>query len=172
MTAPASVTVAVSGGTSTPCTLDLTLSYSPQILTLGFNLASLSPQTFNAWLVGTVGTSLNFVNLWSIPLPSIEPAESFAFHLPVPPAGVIGILATLETAPGGILCSVWKTIDTGGSAASIQSLKNIQELEKLMSDPNPIIRSHSLEAFRKTVGFGGGMDVSLDIAHSLKKSFC
>jgi len=41
------------------------------------------------------------------------------------------------------------------------SSRYLDELETLMSDPNPVIRSRALEHFRKTVGLetGGGVNV-------------
>ena len=44
------------------------------------------------------------------------------------------------------------------------SERYLDELEKLMSDPNPIIRSRALEHFRRTVGLetsGGGVSVNV-----------
>ena len=44
------------------------------------------------------------------------------------------------------------------------SERYIEELENLMSDPNPIVRSRALEAFRKTIGLetAGGVQVNVN----------
>jgi hypothetical protein len=39
----------------------------------------------------------------------------------------------------------------------------IKEVERLMDDPNPIIRSRALEHFRKTVGIEGGAGVQVNV---------
>ena len=48
-------------------------------------------------------------------------------------------------------------------AFSRLSERYLDELEKLMSDPNPIIRSRALEHFRKTVGLESGSGVSVNV---------
>ena len=48
-------------------------------------------------------------------------------------------------------------------AFSRLSERYLDELERLMSDPNPIIRSRALEHFRKTVGLESGSGVSVNV---------
>ena len=43
------------------------------------------------------------------------------------------------------------------------SERYIEELENLMADPNPIIRSRALEAFRKTVGLEAAAGVQVNV---------
>ena len=97
-------------GTTAPgCTLNLGLSYTGGILTLNFDLATAVPVTWNAWLA--FGTN-SLVPLWSVPLPAVSPAVSFPIPFPFPSLGGIGILTTLNTAAGGVVCSSFKTIGT------------------------------------------------------------
>jgi len=41
----------------------------------------------------------------------------------------------------------------------------LDELDNLMSDPNPVIRARALEAFRRTVGLemSGGLNVNVNL---------
>ena len=52
------------------------------------------------------------------------------------------------------------------------SERYIEELENLMSDPNPIVRSRALEAFRKTIGLEtvGGVQVNVNQQAALIQS--
>ena len=44
------------------------------------------------------------------------------------------------------------------------SSRYLDELENLMSDPNPVIRSRALEHFRKTVGLETGSAVNVNVS--------
>jgi len=44
------------------------------------------------------------------------------------------------------------------------SNRYLDELERLLSDPNPVIRSRALEHFRKTVGLETGSAVNVNVS--------
>ena len=64
--------------------------------------------------------------------------------------------------------------DFGSQAFSRLSERYLDELENLMSDPNPILRSRALEHYRKTIGLeagaGGHVNVNQAFVHSAQPS--
>ena len=65
--------------------------------------------TANLW--GTVESEIIFIFIG--PAAVTEPPINATITAPLPPSGTVGILATL-TLPGlGIICSDFKTVDTG-----------------------------------------------------------
>ncbi len=74
-------------------------------LNMDFTVGSTEPATWNVYFaVYNV-----VVPLWSVPLPAIALPVAFPF----PSLVGIGVLTTLTTPGGGIICSDWKTVDTG-----------------------------------------------------------
>ena len=94
----------------------VTLTYTSGTLELDFQVATSAPATWNVWLSVQDFT----VPFWSIPLPVIDPPLPVNIPIPgFPQIGTVGFLTTLTRAGGeGIVCSDWKTIDTGPSAVS------------------------------------------------------
>ncbi len=88
------------------CTLDVDVRYTGDTLNMDFTVGLLSPATWNVFLsVADVA-----VPLLSIPLPAIDPPLSLSIPIPgFPDFGGIGILTTLTTPTGGIICSDWST---------------------------------------------------------------
>jgi hypothetical protein len=113
-----------------PCILDVTPGYAPNTLTLGFALGTMSPQQWNVWLVSHAGLA----RLWSIPLPTINPPIPVPVPIPLTPRGTVGILTTLSASGPGILCSKWKTINTGGAGATREQLWSIVESSGVLSN--------------------------------------
>jgi hypothetical protein len=96
---------------------DLSVSYAAGALDLDFQIATPNPVTWNLWL--SVQTST--VRLWSIPLPTIDPAIARNIHVPgFPQIGTVGFLTTFTTPADGIVCSSWETVDTGPDAAAVK----------------------------------------------------
>ncbi len=100
-------TGSVLGGPTT-CVLNLTLTSGGGAVTLNFELGASVPTTANVWVNVQTDVDLQV----SVPLPPIVPPVSFPFTIPLSNLGTIGILTTLTTADG-IICSDFKTIDTG-----------------------------------------------------------
>jgi hypothetical protein len=90
---------------------------------MNFNVGTLSAATWNTWFV----FQSNIVRLWSLPLPVISTPVPVSVPLSVPPIGNVGVLTTLVTGSGGIVCSDWDTINTGGAGASPEQLRGIVE---------------------------------------------
>ena len=87
------------------CTLELSPSYLTVNVLLGANVAV----TANLW--GTVESEI--ISIFIGPAAVTEPPINATITAPLPPSGTVGILATL-TLPGlGIICSDFKTVDTG-----------------------------------------------------------
>ena len=84
-------------------------TYDEGTLTLGFTLSTPTPLTWNLW----VSAGAQTVVVWSGAIPAVDPAVAFDVPFPgVPPQGTLGLLTTLTNADG-IVCSDWKTVDTG-----------------------------------------------------------
>lgn len=86
-------------------------TFASGTLTLNFTLRTPSPVVWNTWL--SLGARV--IPLWTgVSLPAIDPP--FQAPLPVPgfpSVGTIGFLSTFATAQAGIVCSEWRTVDTG-----------------------------------------------------------
>jgi len=94
-----------------PCTLTDTLSYSAKsnTLTMKFTVGNIAATTWNAWL--TYQNTLN--ELFSVSQPITSPPASITKTTTLSPEGTVGVLSTLTTSTGGIICSNWKQIETG-----------------------------------------------------------
>lgn len=92
------------------CTLGLNLGSTGGTLNMDFTVGTAAPATWNIYL-----SVFNVVlPLASIPLPAIDPPLAVPIPIPgLPPLGGIGVLTTLTTPGDGIICSDWKTVDTG-----------------------------------------------------------
>jgi uncharacterized repeat protein (TIGR03803 family) len=92
------------------CEDTLTVGYAGGTLNITFHIRSVVPSTWSAWLVARN----QVFPIWSVPVPAVTPAVSFA--VPVanfPHLGSIGVLTTLANPSVGAVCGDWKTIDTG-----------------------------------------------------------
>jgi uncharacterized repeat protein (TIGR03803 family) len=105
------------------CTLTLNLSFSGSTLDLGFTLGVGAPATFGTWLASKNGVS----KLWSVPVPVIAPPATFTVPSGpgFPNLGNVGVLAILSTPSSGIICSQWKTVNTGGAGPTVEQLGNL-----------------------------------------------
>ena len=92
------------------CTLVLSPSYVAGIFTLDATVGTSVAATINIW-----GTDQSRVtNLESGAIPVTDPAVTTeVFSAPVPAQGVVAVFATLTTPEAGIICSDFKTVDTG-----------------------------------------------------------
>jgi len=94
------------------CLVTDTLSYDAPsgTLTMNFTLETPGAETWNGWL-----TSQNSMQLlWSVPQPLTFPAITVTkTQTGVAKAGKIGVLTTLTTPKGGIICSNFATFNTG-----------------------------------------------------------
>jgi hypothetical protein len=93
------------------CILTDTLSFNATsgILTMKFTVGTPSAATWNGWL--TYQNTLE--SLWSRSLPITEPPVTETKTHALARSGEVGILSTLTTPTGGIICSSWQTIGTG-----------------------------------------------------------
>ena len=107
------------------CTLTLAASFADGLLSLDFNLGTLEPMTWNVWLTSQSET----INLVLASLPVIDPPIPFDLTLPFfPSVGTIGILTTLTTPEGGIICSEFVLVDTGPRVATLAvAVQGLQE---------------------------------------------
>ena len=88
----------------------INLSFTGGTLNMDFTVGPPTAATWNVFLsVADV-----VIPMLSIPLQAIVPSISVPIAIPgFPNLGGIGILTTLTTPTGGIICSEWKTVDTG-----------------------------------------------------------
>ena len=91
------------------CTLEITPSYLAGTLTVDVLLATNVAATANLW--GTAESEI--IPIFIGPVAVTEPAINAAITKPLPPSGTVGILATLTLPELGIICSGFKTVDTG-----------------------------------------------------------
>lgn len=87
-----------------------TYNAATEILTMNFTVATLAAVTWNGWL-----TSQNTMqNLWSVSQPVTEPPVTVTqTQTNLAKSGKVGILSTLTTPTGGIICSTWTPLNTG-----------------------------------------------------------
>lgn len=84
-------------------------SFDADTLTLGFELGTPTPATWNLWV--SVGSTVT--RLWRVPVPVVDPPVTFEHSTSgLPPLGTIGFLSTLVTGEG-IVCSDWELVETG-----------------------------------------------------------
>ena len=91
------------------CTLELTLGYSADTLTVAFLVGTNVAVTANVWAT----SQSDIISLFSGPLPVTEPPINPTITKALPASGTVGLLATLTTPELGIICSEFKTVDTG-----------------------------------------------------------
>ena len=102
----------VSGFTYIPpptCTLELTPSYAGGTLTVDVLMGTSVGVTANLWGI----SQSDIVSLFNGPVAVTEPPTNATITKSIPPSGVVGVLATLTTPELGIVCSDFKTVDTG-----------------------------------------------------------
>lgn len=87
----------------------LTFDESTGFLTMKFNITTLTTTTWNGWLI-----EKNTVQpLWSQAVAASEPFVTETKTHAVSKSGGVGILSTLTTATGGVVCSNVATVNTG-----------------------------------------------------------
>lgn len=93
------------------CALTDKLSYnkSTGTVTMNFTIGTPVAATWNGWL----SSQSTMQALWSQSQAITEPPAAVTKTQTVPASGVVGILSTLTTPTGGILCSTWQTVNTG-----------------------------------------------------------
>jgi len=101
-------------------TLDLDASYAGGTLSLAFTLGTPEPAVWVNYFVLTSPT-VQFIPLWTFPLPVIDPPFDIPIALPFPSIGWVGVLTSLFTAEGRQAVDlVWvDTSSTGTIAVSI-----------------------------------------------------
>jgi hypothetical protein len=109
-----------------PCTLNLTGSATNGTLTLDFDVGTHEPATWNVWLIAQA----ECMEFLSAALPRVDPPSPVHVSIPsFPSLGTIGILTTLTTPDQGIICSAFKTVNTGSptqeSAPIVHELSNL-----------------------------------------------
>ena len=100
------------------CALVLDLGYDTGNLTLNFLLGTEDPARWDVWFVSILG----FNRLWTFPISAVDPIVSFPVPLTFPSIGNIGIVTTL-TGSTGLTCFDFGTVDTGGTGATIEELR-------------------------------------------------
>jgi Tol biopolymer transport system component len=102
---PAAVTNAPDWQRLQTCQLTVTPTYTGGTLNLGFSLANTAPAIWTTWLLYTGGG----LNLWSIPIPAVNPLVSFNVPIPGFPAiGPVGLLTVISTPARGLICGDFK----------------------------------------------------------------
>jgi uncharacterized membrane protein len=85
------------------------LAYANGTLTLSFSLRTTVATTWRSFLV--VG-GIPY-QLWSLPLPVINPTASVAYPIALPPLGSVLLASFLSTPTHGTICVDYSTLDTG-----------------------------------------------------------
>jgi hypothetical protein len=109
-----------------PCTLNLTASVTDGTLTLDFDVGTHEPATWNVWLIAQA----EITEFLSATLPRVDPPIPVHVSIPFfPSLGTIGILTTFTTPDQGIICSVFKTVNTRSptrkSASMVHEFSNL-----------------------------------------------
>ena len=93
------------------CTLVTTPSHAADTLTVDVLVGT------NVAATGNLGRTAqsDMVSLFSGPLAITEPAINASISKPLPPSGTVGILTTLSLPELGLICSDYKTLDTGSA---------------------------------------------------------
>ena len=94
------------------CTLEITPSYDVGTLNVDILVGTFVPATANLW--GTFQSEI-IPMATGQPVLVTDPPITESMSVPVPPSGVIGLLATMTTPMDGIICSDFKTVDTGAA---------------------------------------------------------
>ena len=102
------------------CVLNLDLTHATGTLTMDFELGTLDPAMWDVRLISVFGLT----SLWTLPVPAVDPPESFPVAFPFPSIGSIGILTTLTTVDG-VVCGDFKIVDTGGLGATLEELEGV-----------------------------------------------
>ena len=105
------------------CVLTLDLSYADSILRMDLDLGTIEPAAMGVWILSLFGVS----EVWSSPIPVVDPIISFPAKFPLPGIGNIAVIAGLSTLDSGLTCFDFKTVDTGGLGASAEELQDLLE---------------------------------------------
>jgi hypothetical protein len=93
------------------CTLKDTPSYSSGTLTMYFTVGNKVAATWNAWL--TSQSSMTPLSGFPISQPITNPPMTTTQTASLSPQGTVGVLSTLTTPTGGIICSSFVQVNTG-----------------------------------------------------------
>jgi hypothetical protein len=93
------------------CTLKDALSYGSGTLTMNFTVGNLVPTTWNVWL--TSHNSIAALTGFPISQPATNPPVPITKSATLSPSGTVGVLTTLTTPKGGIICFNYTQIKTG-----------------------------------------------------------
>jgi hypothetical protein len=96
-----------------PCTLKDVASYSAttSTVTMNFTVGNTSAATWNAWL--TYQNTMESPALFSVSQPITNPPVVVTKTTSLAKEGKVGVLSTLTTPTGGIICASWVQIATG-----------------------------------------------------------
>ena len=105
-------------------TCDLSLSYGDGNLSIDLTIGTIQPAELNLYLAAMNSI---FPLATGIPLPVIDPPFTVpTISFPLPPMGGVGVLVTMTTPGGGIICADWDLVNTGRPLS-----KGIGELKEL-----------------------------------------
>ena len=92
------------------CDQHLTMSYTGNVLTMGYTIGSTVPTTWSSFLF----VQNTLLPLWSLAIPAITPAATLNVPLAgVPHLGYVFGVTLMSTASGGIVCADFEIINTG-----------------------------------------------------------
>ncbi len=96
------------------CTNTVELAYGGGAISANFLVGAQEATTWSIYLA----VFDNVIPVFSVELPAFPP-QKLPVEVPVtytfPSSGVVGVLTTLSTSGGGIICSDWATVDTGST---------------------------------------------------------
>ena len=114
-------------GGSSPCTLEMNLTYTNNNLNINIDVGTSEAAGWNLWL-SFMNEMIPLVS--GVGLPALDPPISIPIQIPgFPSLGNIGVLTTLITADG-ITCSDWDTVDTGPIELSAEQA--VDQLSKIL----------------------------------------
>ena len=110
-----------------PCAVFLDAGYANATLNLDFSLGALELGNWSTWLfVQNFG-----VQLWTFPLPVIDPPASFPVSFPLPSFGDVLLVSYVATG-SGIQCIDFEIVDTGGPGPSREELEDLVEQSRIL----------------------------------------
>lgn len=113
------------------CTLNMALSHSEGSLDMSFEIGTPEPAVWHMWLI----FQAQFIPLWSIPLPVVNPDIPVDFSIPFPDLGKVGFITTLTTSEG-ITCADLELVDTGPSSIDT----SVRDLRKIFKESQPSLQ--------------------------------
>jgi hypothetical protein len=99
--------------------LGLGLSYAAGALTMNFDVGVMTSATWTTSLV----TGSGITQLWSRPIHATHPPHAFTFTRNLRGQGNVGVLSSLSTSGGSLLCTDFQIINTGGAGPTEEELR-------------------------------------------------